>query len=136
MTAIIIPILKPNKIPHHIDSYRPITLLNTTLKIFEKLLNKRLNWYLNYSKFFHKDQYGYRQNPSTTINAIDKLVVGIRNGFQTKRMTLAVSFDILKAYDTIPTEINNYNNASTYPNPNETIPNTISYKQKIPRPTK
>jgi len=43
---VIIPILKPYKdgpLPH---SYRPISLLCTLSKIFEKILNKRLIWFL------------------------------------------------------------------------------------------
>ena len=41
-SAIIIPVLKPNKPPARVDSYKPISLLPVLGKILEKLLLKRL----------------------------------------------------------------------------------------------
>jgi len=40
-TATIIPILKPNKLPHKLDSYRPISLLSCQSKILEKMIVDR-----------------------------------------------------------------------------------------------
>ena len=37
-TMVIIPLNKPNKDRHSLDSVRPITLLNTVAKILEKLI--------------------------------------------------------------------------------------------------
>jgi hypothetical protein len=38
----IILVLKPRKLPNELTSYRPISLLPTVSKVFEKLLLKRL----------------------------------------------------------------------------------------------
>ncbi|KAL1130517.1 hypothetical protein AAG570_011763 [Ranatra chinensis] len=59
MTAIILPTPKPGKDLTQINSYRPITLLNTTLKILKKIITNRLNWHLSNNNFFHPEQYGY-----------------------------------------------------------------------------
>jgi len=44
--GIIIPIPKPEKSRFKPESYRPITLLNTMCKLFEKTINYRLSWFL------------------------------------------------------------------------------------------
>ena len=50
--GIIIPILKPGKNKHIVDSYRPITLLNTMTKTMEKIINTRLVWYLEKTRSY------------------------------------------------------------------------------------
>jgi hypothetical protein len=40
--SIIITISKPNKLKHTISSYRPISLLSTFAKLFEKLILRRI----------------------------------------------------------------------------------------------
>ncbi|KAL1131193.1 hypothetical protein AAG570_010811 [Ranatra chinensis] len=102
MMAIILPIPKPGKELTQISSYRPITLLNTTLKILERIITNRLNWHLN-NNFFHPDSYGYRLRTST-IHAVDKLITDIQQGYQTNWLTLAIFFDTQRAYDTVPTD--------------------------------
>ncbi|KAL4121100.1 hypothetical protein QTP88_013674 [Uroleucon formosanum] len=42
----VIPILKPNKNKFETKSCRPISLLNTMVKVLEKIINSRLRWFL------------------------------------------------------------------------------------------
>ncbi|GIX84736.1 hypothetical protein CEXT_84141 [Caerostris extrusa] len=44
--AVVIPILKKNKDPKQLSSYRPISLTSILGKTMEKLILNRLNWYL------------------------------------------------------------------------------------------
>ncbi|KAL1129460.1 hypothetical protein AAG570_013986 [Ranatra chinensis] len=89
MTAIILPIPKSGKDLTKINSYRPITLLKTTLKILERIITNRLNWNLSNNNFFHLDQSIYRLQKST-IHALDKLITDIRQGYQKNKLTLAI----------------------------------------------
>ena len=48
--ATIIPLLKEGKDPKDVWSYKPVTLTNILCKIFERMVNKRLVWYLEKEK--------------------------------------------------------------------------------------
>merc|ERR1719334_2237713 len=65
-TAIIIPIPKPNK--DHSDplNHRPISLTSCLCKLFEKMVNQRLVWYLEKNQCIQPVQSGFRRNRSTT----------------------------------------------------------------------
>jgi len=47
------------------SNYRPISLLTSFSKIFEKIIYKRLYNYLNYNNVLVGDQYGFREKLST-----------------------------------------------------------------------
>ena len=65
--AVIIPLLKPLKDPSNPLSYRPISLLSTLSKILERILNKRLTWFLESNNFLNEAQYGCRRGRSSTM---------------------------------------------------------------------
>jgi len=50
--SLIIPVLKPDKNKFQIKSYRPISLLNTMVKILEKIIDTRLRWFLEKKQYF------------------------------------------------------------------------------------
>ncbi|CAL4122769.1 unnamed protein product [Meganyctiphanes norvegica] len=53
------------------SNYRPISIINTTNKIFEKLLYKILYKYFSKFNILYGYQYGFRQNYSTTQALIE-----------------------------------------------------------------
>ena len=95
--AKIIPIYK-SKETDQFKNYRPISLLPSISKIFEKIVYKRLYHFMK-SKLSSK-QYGFRAKRST-IQAVTELYVDIIDSFESNNMTMATFLDLSKAFDTI-----------------------------------
>ena len=93
--AKICPVFKKGD-PCEINNYRPIRLLSNFLKILEKIMNKRLNTFLNQQKFFYDKQFGFRKNHSVLV-----LVDIITRSLASKQSTLGIFLDLSKAFDTI-----------------------------------
>jgi ribonuclease HI len=97
--AIVIPIPKPGKDPTVASSYRPIALTSCLCKTMERMVNNRLVWYLESNNCLHPCQSGFRKGRSTLDHLVG-LEGAIREGFIKRAHTVAVFFDIEKAYDT------------------------------------
>jgi ribonuclease HI len=97
-SAIVIPILKPGKEPTNPLSYRPIALTNCICKVLEKMVNSRLVYYLEKNNSLSNNQSGFRRGRCTLDNIVD-LETRIRNSFVKRNHSVAVFFDIEKAYD-------------------------------------
>lgn len=97
--ATIIPIPKPNKDVTNPTNYRPIALTSCICKTLERIINKRLVWYLESNNVISNNQTGFRKNRSTNDQLV-KLETFIRNGFAKKQHVVAIFFDLEKAYDT------------------------------------
>ena len=103
--AILIPIIKQGKNPQEPQSYRPIALTSTFCKIMERMINNRLNWYLEKYKLLSNHQCGFRKGRSTKDHIIH-MESSVNKGFANKESTLAVFLDLEKAYDMLwPTAI-------------------------------
>ena len=98
--AIIIPLAKPGKDRKNPANYRPISLTSCFGKIFERMVGKRLGWYLEDNNLLSKYQSGFRQYHST-YDHILRLETDIRKGFKYKKQTTAVFLDISRAYDMV-----------------------------------
>ncbi|GBM66122.1 RNA-directed DNA polymerase from mobile element jockey, partial [Araneus ventricosus] len=99
-TATVIPILKPGKDPTVPDSYRPISLLPTFSKIAEHFILIRLNEHLEVNNVLIPEQFGFRENLSTT-HQLPRVTEYIAEGFSNKQKTGAVFLDIQKAFDRV-----------------------------------
>ena len=100
--AIVVPVLKPGKQDHKDEaaSYRPISLTSCLSKVFERIVNNRLSWFLESKRLLPNAQSGFRSGRSTTDNLVH-LEQRIKSGFNSKRNTYAVFLDISKAYDVV-----------------------------------
>jgi hypothetical protein len=97
--AKVVPIYK-GKDRKLFNNYRPVSLLPCISKVLEKVIHKRLYYFLQLSDIFYKSQYGFRPNHST-VNAVTELCFNIMKSFENKEYTLAVFLDLSKAFDTI-----------------------------------
>ena len=94
------PSLKKGKDKKKPESYRPISLLSCTGKLLERLVNKRLLWYLESNNILCPTQTGYRQHRGIE-DQLAYLTQDIQDGFSEKKKTIAVFFDLSKAFDTV-----------------------------------
>ena len=53
------------------DNYRPISLLTSISKIFEKVVCKQLYDYFSINNLFHNNQYGFRPKDSTELASVE-----------------------------------------------------------------
>ena len=68
--ATIIPIPKPGKDPAEPNNYRPIALTSCLCKTLERMINKRLTWFLESNNHISRFQFGFRSDRSTTDNLV------------------------------------------------------------------
>ena len=97
--ATVIPIPKPGKDHAEPTNYRPIALTSCLCKTLERMINKRLVWYLESNNLITKFQSGFRAERSTNDNLV-RLETFIRDAFIKREHVVAVFFDLEKAYDT------------------------------------
>ncbi|KAG6463038.1 hypothetical protein O3G_MSEX013626 [Manduca sexta] len=97
--ATIIPIYKgeDKSIP---SNYRPISLLSILSKLLEKVVNKRLIFYLEQHKIISDNQFGFRQGFSTD-DAVNLLTNNIAESLDKGLCCLGVFMDLAKAFDTV-----------------------------------
>ena len=98
--SIIVPIRKESEEDFkRCKNYRPIALTNCLCKILEKIINIRIMWFLDTNKIISPYPSGFRENRSC-LDHIVQLENTVRQEIANKRHTIAVFFDIQKAYDT------------------------------------
>ena len=86
------------------NNYRPISLLSPISKIFEILISKRLNKFLEKQKILVDEQLGFRKLHSTTL-AITDIFSQISNNIDCSRYTCVLLLDLRKAFDTVDHEL-------------------------------
>ncbi|GBP62982.1 Probable RNA-directed DNA polymerase from transposon BS [Eumeta japonica] len=78
--------------------YRPISLLSGLGKLYEKILKSHLSDHLFGKGHIINQQLGFRPAHSYPQEAL-RLVEYIAEGFKTKQKTVAIFFDVTKAFD-------------------------------------
>ena len=100
-TATTVPIPKPDKDLKDPSSYRPIALTNMLCKVMERLVNRRLNHFLEKNKLINPMQSGFRKGKNTHHNLL-ALEHDIKKSMTDNNFTVAVFLDIEKAFDMCP----------------------------------
>ena len=93
--AKVIPLNKNNK-KDLLDNYRPISLLPSISKVFERIVYNQLYSYLTTNGILFKSQYGFRKSHSTETAAIE-LTTNLDNG----DIPIAIFLELSKAFDTL-----------------------------------
>lgn len=101
--AIVIGIHKPGKPRNNPTSYRPISLLNTLSKLYEKVVKKRLLDYALEKGLIPDEQFGFRPAHSCVhqVHRITEHILSGMNSSLKPRATGALFFDIAKAFDKV-----------------------------------
>ena len=81
-------------------NFRPIALTSCICKTMERIINKRLVWFLETENLITEFQSGFRKNRSPMDHLV-RLETFIREAFLRKEHLTAIFFDIEKAYDTV-----------------------------------
>ena len=97
--ATVIPIKKEGKNGLEPTDYRPISLTSCLCKLMERMICRRLQWFLEKQSIIEQKQFGFRKGHSTA-DPLLLLEHDISQAFSRKQKILAVSFDLEKAYDT------------------------------------
>ena len=86
------------------SNYRPISLLPTISKIFEKLMYARLIEFINKHNILYEYQFGFQSGMSTEY-AVNALLNNIVNTLENKEYGVCIFLDFAKAFDTVNHEI-------------------------------
>ena len=82
------------------SNYRPISLLPSISKIFEKVILEQLTTYLNKNNLIHKHQYGFRKNYSTEYASLH-IVDYLNYEMDKNRTPTNIYLDLSKAFDSL-----------------------------------
>ncbi|CAL4067567.1 unnamed protein product, partial [Meganyctiphanes norvegica] len=99
-SSLIIPIPKPGKDHTNPDSYRPISLLSCISKIAERMVNTRLQWFLEKHNKLSPTQCGFRKRRSTE-DPLVRLEHQVRACLINRQVNITVFFDLERAFDTV-----------------------------------
>jgi len=99
--ANLVLIPKQRRPPNDSASYRQLYMLNTTGKIFERLLVRRLNHFLENTNALCESQYGFRRHRST-VDVIERLRLYITNG--KGNVVGMLTLDVRNAFNSAPLE--------------------------------
>ena len=97
--AKILPIYKKEE-NNIFDNYRPISLLPTLSKVFERIVYNQLYSYFIQNKLLYFSQHGFRKLHSTetaSLEFTDRIIQHLDNG----KIPIAIFIDLSKAFDTI-----------------------------------
>ena len=98
-TAEVIPIYKGGD-KEDCNNYRPISLLPTLSKIFEKILANRLTNHLHMHNLLSLHQFGFRENYSTEL-AVNNIHEKLLHNMDKNLNSCAIFLDLAKAFDSV-----------------------------------
>jgi hypothetical protein len=101
--AKVLPIYKKDD-HSKINNYRPISMLPSISKVFERVIHNQLYDYFDCNSLFYQGQYGFRCKHSTELAALETLD-RIVNVMDKNGIPMNIYLDLSKAFDTLDHEI-------------------------------
>ena len=101
--AEVIPIYKKGN-EKQLTNHRPISLLPSISKVFEKTLFKQIHSYFKSKNLYFSSQYGFRELHSTELAALeitDQIMFELDKG----NVPISIFMDLSKAFDTIDHDV-------------------------------
>jgi len=86
------------------ENYRPVSILPSLSKVFEKVIYAQLYDYFSRNRIFFPSQYGFRKNHSTelaVLEIINKVLIKMDKG----EVPINIFLDLSKAFDTLDHKI-------------------------------
>ena len=83
-----------------IENYRPISLLSSISKVFERVVFNQLYQYLDVNNLLFDSQYGFRKQHSTELAALE-LIDRIHKSMDNGQIPVSIFLDLSKAFDTL-----------------------------------
>ena len=93
-------LLKPDKLLSLTTSYRPISLISSIMKLFERVIEQRLRSHLENIGFLNTHQSGFRRAKSTDDHLF-RLSQSIMESFNRGEHVVAAFLDVEKAFDNV-----------------------------------
>jgi hypothetical protein len=109
-TAVIIPLYKSEGSINEFTNYRPISLINSSGKLIEKLVNRQPMDFLCSQDLLFKHQYGFRSRHNTIhplMHFSNQIFNALNHTLNPHTLTLSISIfiDLKKAFETCNSEI-------------------------------
>ena len=98
--AKVIPLYKDKGDDFRFENYRPISLLSAISKIYERVVFDQIYDYLQSTKLFYSNQYGFRRKHSTETAGLELFDRALKD-VDEKNDPFAIFLDLSKAFDTI-----------------------------------
>jgi len=102
----IAPIPKPDKDHSQVQNHRPISLISCVAKVMERIITKRVMYYLHQNNLISKYQCGFQNNHSTYDLLLYMTEQIYQQFIKTQLFMHAAFLDISSAYDSIWRDIN------------------------------
>ena len=93
--ARVIPLFKTGD-RNNVSNYRPISILPTISKIFEKLIHKRIVKFLDAHQVIYRKQFGFRKKHST-VHALHTAITQIVQGLNNSKSVVGLFLDFSKS---------------------------------------
>ena len=91
---------KPGKSKLDPRNYRPICLIEIILKIFEKIIAQRFNYYLEHNNLLTERQFGFRTDRGTQ-HSITLIKTAVQENTKQGYTTIVATRDVENAFDTV-----------------------------------
>ena len=83
-----------------VSNYRPISVLSSLSKFFEKIIAKRLLSFLTGNSIIYENQFGFRKGHSCAM-AVITLIDFISTAIDNKEFPVGIFIDLSKAFDAL-----------------------------------